>query len=540
MLLEFASKGDFFRYFQKVGKLGEQEVANVLYQLLLALKYIHAKDIIHRDIKLENILMEEGRIVKLCDFGWCSPPGDNQRNIIAGTYEYMAPEVVKREKYSTKIDIWSMGVLAFELLHRYTPFKGPNSAAIMKNITSGLYNIDYSVSQDFRDFIKKCLTYSPKDRPTAVELLDHPIFNTIKSIQLCRKSLRYSTAINPAMKATYMPELSYMAASNLFDKTINRNTLDGLRTDFPAQANLQDHESNIKNRFFGNSNGSPRQLSGSPLQENTPSPTKVQSDFVQQQPQVSGLNLNDPWTQRQQGYPPENLEPNQPMRESYEPEFEINLDDKREFRLDTMGDYLELDIKPSDVFNWLAYGGNAVVGFFGDFVNGIENMINDFDKDGRKVTEVHPRDKTNKKRESSYNSPVKSNNQSGFEANFLPEAEANKAIKIYNVENNMDTFNQESQSSQRVRGPVVNSYKNKPIQIDHDPPEISAQEAAPPPPEPSFFDTMLGFFGFSSENEDLKMKVKTLQAQRNEMKRRTQRKLEEDADSLYESHKGPN
>src|SRR3990167_6877221 len=122
LLMEYADLGDCAKLLREKKRLSESEALRIVFQVGKGLDYLHQMGIIHRDIKLENVLRLSNGLFKICDFGWCSPPSDRSEERRVGTYEYMAPEVVSQKNYSTKIDMWSLGVLAFELLHGTTPF----------------------------------------------------------------------------------------------------------------------------------------------------------------------------------------------------------------------------------------------------------------------------------------------------------------------------------------------------------------------------------------------------------------------------------
>lgn len=176
LLLEYASKGDFYKFLQSRKKITEEEALRVVFQLAQGLKYLHSLDIIHRDLKLENVLiMEDGRF-KLCDFGWCSPPGDTNRNILCGTYEYMAPEVAKRQRYTSKVDMWSLGILAYELVHSFSPFAAPDPKAILKNIALGEFDVEASLSTSYQQMLKSLIEFDPQKRLSAEQLLRLPQF----------------------------------------------------------------------------------------------------------------------------------------------------------------------------------------------------------------------------------------------------------------------------------------------------------------------------------------------------------------------------
>ena len=85
------------------------------------MKYIHSKGIVHRDIKPENILLDKNTDVKLCDFGWSALQADIWKTF-CGTYEYMAPEIFENFTYNYSVDIWSLGILLYELFHGHSPF----------------------------------------------------------------------------------------------------------------------------------------------------------------------------------------------------------------------------------------------------------------------------------------------------------------------------------------------------------------------------------------------------------------------------------
>lgn len=123
LLLEACLGGNLFQKLKATdGKgLSEKEVANTVKEACKALAYMHANDIIHRDIKPENILLHEG-IVKICDLGWAvhSPL---MRNTRCGTPVYLSPEVLQCDLYDSKVDVWSIGVLTYELLFARIPFE---------------------------------------------------------------------------------------------------------------------------------------------------------------------------------------------------------------------------------------------------------------------------------------------------------------------------------------------------------------------------------------------------------------------------------
>ena len=88
-----------------------------------AVLFLHENNLVHRDLKPENLLVDENNNVKLCDFGWCVELSMGNRITFCGTYEYMAPEIIKEKPYNQGIDVWSLGILLYELVHCFSPFR---------------------------------------------------------------------------------------------------------------------------------------------------------------------------------------------------------------------------------------------------------------------------------------------------------------------------------------------------------------------------------------------------------------------------------
>ena len=140
------------------------------------LAYLHSKNVSHRDIKLENIIIDKKGLIKLIDFGFCcctSP--ETKLKVFCGTPSYMCPEIVmKRDYYGPPTDIWATGILLYALLCGQFPFKGTSDKDLYKKIARGLYNPAEHLSNEARVFLNKMLVVEPSKRSSALSLLDEP------------------------------------------------------------------------------------------------------------------------------------------------------------------------------------------------------------------------------------------------------------------------------------------------------------------------------------------------------------------------------
>lgn len=161
LVQELAEGGCLYDYLSQKGTLPMETIRPLAYQLVSALTYLEERHIMHRDIKLENILLDKNMQPKIADFGWASHSLNNQRTSFCGTVLYLSPEMINKEDYSNKIDIWSVGILLYELASGSAPFYEPEKDKsqvlnMIKEKSLDEVGIESAIEdKDLKDLIRK-------------------------------------------------------------------------------------------------------------------------------------------------------------------------------------------------------------------------------------------------------------------------------------------------------------------------------------------------------------------------------------------------
>ena len=191
-------------------KLQLSEAKRIFRQVISGMAYCHERNISHRDIKLENILIDEDSNIKIIDFGFatCIPPSQHIK-IFCGTAIYICPEIAEKREYcGGPADMWSLGVLLYNMLTGSFPFKSAYHRTLFKQISKGVFDIPLWMDKQAAGLITMLLDRNPCNRPLATDVLGHPFFlgegglsENINIKEMRRKSDEFDTFTLPMFTA---------------------------------------------------------------------------------------------------------------------------------------------------------------------------------------------------------------------------------------------------------------------------------------------------------------------------------------------------
>lgn len=225
IVLDLYPLGNLYRYMRQ-NLLSDSQVRKIFYQSCLALQYLHNNQILLRDLKPENILIDAGLNVKLCDFGWATfLTNTSYCRSRAGTYAYMSPESLKGVLQTAKSDIWSLGVLLYELIHNHEPYTGTSCPDQLLKIQNTPLKIKSSVDIDANNLISAILKVNPKDRPSVETILKSKYMQKFITFQNLKEEHLKNTALKngPVKIESLTPNLQKQSDFSM-DLKINLNS----------------------------------------------------------------------------------------------------------------------------------------------------------------------------------------------------------------------------------------------------------------------------------------------------------------------------
>ncbi|KAJ2745580.1 hypothetical protein GGI20_002067 [Coemansia sp. BCRC 34301] len=180
LVMEHCAGGDLWRYLKKRGSggllaaLAESEARHIMRQITAAVAYLHLHDVLHRDLKLANILLTQSMDIRIADFGLATWVGHVEPTTMCGTPSYISPEIIACQPYGLEADVWALGCLLVTLLTGSQPFK-ENKGEITEGLVDAI-RLPRSVSREARSLVRGLLRVDPAARIRSDRILDHPFF----------------------------------------------------------------------------------------------------------------------------------------------------------------------------------------------------------------------------------------------------------------------------------------------------------------------------------------------------------------------------
>jgi serine/threonine protein kinase len=179
LLLEYCARGELYQIMQNRKTLQDTTARKYFVQVAEGLSFLHGRKIVHRDIKPENILVSKGDQVKIADFGWSALLRTSaKRMTFCGTLDYMAPEMITRAGHDHTLDIWSLGVLLYEMIAGQTPFQSSNHGYLIHCILHQDLPANQNVGEQLMSLIRALLRKQPDERLPLDKAMDHPWVGT--------------------------------------------------------------------------------------------------------------------------------------------------------------------------------------------------------------------------------------------------------------------------------------------------------------------------------------------------------------------------
>ncbi|EPS27329.1 hypothetical protein PDE_02272 [Penicillium oxalicum 114-2] len=199
VVMEFMEGGALTDVIDNNPVITENQIATICFETCKGLAHLHSQNIIHRDIKSDNVLLDRVGHVKITDFGFCAKltESKSKRATMVGTPYWMAPEVVKQKEYGPKVDCWSLGIMAIEMIESEPPYLNEEPLKALYLIaTNGTPRLKKpeKLSKELKSFLSVCLCVDVRSRATADELLAHEFLQTGCSLASLAELLRWKKA----------------------------------------------------------------------------------------------------------------------------------------------------------------------------------------------------------------------------------------------------------------------------------------------------------------------------------------------------------